>query len=321
MPGAAAVAVPDTPDALAAPDVPDALGSLAAPAASADVVVVPAPGEATSPGAEAATAVAVASDGASGAPSADQVAPAQQGRGKGRSKDRKKNPNAPSDGRRPDRIFLPHAKDAIPIRPSSAEMFVLQHLRDEAHRFAVTFHRQRRKSLTLRSVLSDIPGIGPQRQRLLLRHFGSLRKIRDATREDLASVSGMTAKAADAVYTALGGGVAATATASGDGTANPPAGREDTTTSARPGVPSAGPGARGRSRRPTRRWASPATRGPRTRCSRAPSPSWPTICLPTRRTRLPTRTATTSATRAADNKCLSKSTPLFIVQMTRRASP
>jgi hypothetical protein len=100
----------------------------------------------------------------------------------------------------PDRVFLPHAKDAIPIRPNTAEMFVLQHLRDEAHRFAITFHRAQRKRLTLRSALSAIPGIGEGRQRLLLRHFGSLKKIRESSLEDLAAVPGMTRKAAEAVY-------------------------------------------------------------------------------------------------------------------------
>jgi len=83
-------------------------------------------------------------------------------------------------------------------------MFVLQHLRDEAHRFAVSFHRRRRSNLTLRSALGDVPGIGPQRQRLLLRHFGSLKKIREATVEDLATVPGMTAKAAAAVLAHFG---------------------------------------------------------------------------------------------------------------------
>ncbi len=112
------------------------------------------------------------------------------------------------DARRPDRIFLPYAKDAIPIRPSSAEMFVLQHLRDEAHRFAVSFHRRRRGSLTLRSALADVPGIGPSRQRSLLRHFGSLKKIRDATVDELSAVAGMTASAAAAVFGQLGAGLA-----------------------------------------------------------------------------------------------------------------
>jgi excinuclease ABC subunit C len=106
----------------------------------------------------------------------------------------------PGKSRHPDRVFLPHAKDAIPIRPNTAEMFVLQHLRDEAHRFAVTFHRQQRKRLTLRSALSTIPGIGLGRQRLLLRHFGSLKKIRESSLEDLVAVPGMTRKAAGAVY-------------------------------------------------------------------------------------------------------------------------
>jgi excinuclease ABC subunit C len=108
-------------------------------------------------------------------------------------------PGAPVT-KQPDRVFLPHAKDAIPIRPNTAEMFVLQHLRDEAHRFAVTFHRQQRKRLTLRSALSTIPGIGAGRQRLLLRHFGSLKKIREASLEDLVAVPGMTRKAAEAVF-------------------------------------------------------------------------------------------------------------------------
>jgi excinuclease ABC subunit C len=108
-----------------------------------------------------------------------------------------------ADPRRPDRIFLPHAKDAIPIRPDSAEMFVLQHLRDEAHRFAVTFHRGQRKRRTLRSALSDVSGIGAGRQRALLRHFGSLKKIREASREDLLAVPGINAKVADALLAYL----------------------------------------------------------------------------------------------------------------------
>src|SRR4029077_9300314 len=69
---------------------------------------------------------------------------------------------------KPDRVFLPNAKDAIPIRPNSAEMFVLQQLRDEAHRFAISFHRGQRRRLTLRSSLAAIPGIGLGRQRQLL---------------------------------------------------------------------------------------------------------------------------------------------------------
>ena len=104
------------------------------------------------------------------------------------------------DTRRPDRVFLPNVKDPIPIRPSSAEMFILQQLRDEAHRFAVSFHRGQRRRLTLRSVLSTIPGIGPGRQRQLLRHFGSVKRVRHAAVDELAAVPGMTRAAAEAVF-------------------------------------------------------------------------------------------------------------------------
>jgi excinuclease ABC subunit C len=79
-------------------------------------------------------------------------------------------------------------------------MFVLQRLRDEAHRFAVTFHRRQRKKRTLHSELSRVPGIGPARQRDLLRHFGSLKKVQQASLADLLAVPGLTRKAASAVY-------------------------------------------------------------------------------------------------------------------------
>jgi excinuclease ABC subunit C len=100
---------------------------------------------------------------------------------------------------RPDRVFLAHGKDPIPIGPSSAEMFVLARLRDEAHRFAVGFHRSLRKRRTLRSALSGIPGVGPVRQRALLRHFGSLKKVGEATLEELLAAPGVSESAASAV--------------------------------------------------------------------------------------------------------------------------
>ncbi|HTA20188.1 MAG TPA: helix-hairpin-helix domain-containing protein, partial [Polyangia bacterium] len=124
---------------------------------------------------------------------------AKKGR-KSRAKKPAKKPTKAEAVKMPDRVFLAHAKDAILIRPNSAEMFILQHLRDEAHRFAVTFHRSQRRRLTLRSALAEIPGIGEGRQRLLLRHFGSVKKIREASLEDLAGVPGMTRVAAVAVF-------------------------------------------------------------------------------------------------------------------------
>ena len=149
--------------------------------------------------------VAVAVEGAGAVEvSADVANPPDTRRPAGRARARQPGGSGTNDARRPDRIFLPHAKDAIPIRPSSAEMFVLQQLRDEAHRFAIGFHRRRRGQLTLRSALADVPGIGEARQRALLRFFGSVRKIREATIEELESVPGMTHKAAAAVLAHLG---------------------------------------------------------------------------------------------------------------------
>jgi len=101
---------------------------------------------------------------------------------------------------KPDRVFLPNAKDAIPIRTNSAEMFVLQQLRDEAHRFAISFHRNSRRRLTLRSALSDIPGIGPGRQRQLLRHFGSVKRVREASVAELAASPGISPALAEVVH-------------------------------------------------------------------------------------------------------------------------
>jgi excinuclease ABC subunit C len=99
----------------------------------------------------------------------------------------------------PDRVFLAHGKDPIPIGPTSAEMYVLARLRDEAHRFAVTFHRSQRKRRTLHSELATIPGVGPVRQRALLRYFGSLKKVGEASLEALLAAPGMTLPVAQAV--------------------------------------------------------------------------------------------------------------------------
>ena len=89
-----------------------------------------------------------------------------------------------------ERVFLPGRKDPLVLRPNSAELFVLQRLRDEAHRFAITFHQKLRRARNFRSVLEDIPGVGDKRRRALLRHFGSLKRIRAATAEEIARVDG-----------------------------------------------------------------------------------------------------------------------------------
>jgi excinuclease ABC subunit C len=101
--------------------------------------------------------------------------------------------------KQPDRVFLARAKDPIKLRPNSAELFVLSRIRDEAHRFAVTFHKKLRRRRTLRSALEDVPGVGMKRKKMLLTHLGSLKKIKASTVEELARVPGMNLKAAEAV--------------------------------------------------------------------------------------------------------------------------
>jgi len=90
-----------------------------------------------------------------------------------------------------ERVFLPNRKDPIVLPKNSTALFLLVRIRDEAHRFAITYNRELRRRARLRSVLDDIEGIGPTRRKALLRHFGSLRKIREASLEDLAAVKGV----------------------------------------------------------------------------------------------------------------------------------
>ena len=90
-----------------------------------------------------------------------------------------------------ERVFIPNRKDPIVLPKNSTALFLLVRIRDEAHRFAITYNRELRKRARLRSAIDDIEGIGPVKRRALLRHFGSLRRIREATVEDIAQVKGM----------------------------------------------------------------------------------------------------------------------------------
>jgi excinuclease ABC subunit C len=101
--------------------------------------------------------------------------------------------------KQPDRVFRANAKDPIKLRANSSELFLLSRIRDEAHRFAVTFHKKLRRRRTLRSALEDVPGVGQKRKRELLKHFGSLKKVRAATVEELCGAPGMSRAAAEAV--------------------------------------------------------------------------------------------------------------------------
>jgi len=93
--------------------------------------------------------------------------------------------------RRPERLFVPGRKNPVVLRTNSTALFLLQRARDEAHRFANTYHRRLRDRARLHSPLDDVPGVGPRRRRELLRHFGSLRRLRSATVEEVAAVPGV----------------------------------------------------------------------------------------------------------------------------------
>ena len=80
------------------------------------------------------------------------------------------------------------------------ELQLLQRLRDEAHRFAITHHRTRRDRAMTESILDDLPGVGPTRKRALLKHFGSPDSVLAASREDLEAVPGLPPKVGRALY-------------------------------------------------------------------------------------------------------------------------
>jgi excinuclease ABC subunit C len=102
-------------------------------------------------------------------------------------------------------LFLPDRPDPILLPRDSQALYLVQRIRDEAHRFAITFHRKRRAKSTIASVLDEIPGIGPRRRRALLREFGSVEGIRQASVEEIANVPGMTRALAEQVKAELGG--------------------------------------------------------------------------------------------------------------------
>lgn len=88
-------------------------------------------------------------------------------------------------------VFLPNIKDPILLKKNSKVLFLLQEIRDEAHRFAITFHKNLRSKKLIQSELDDIQGIGPEKKKILLRHFGSVKKIKEATIDDLKAVKGL----------------------------------------------------------------------------------------------------------------------------------
>lgn len=90
-----------------------------------------------------------------------------------------------------ERVFLAEQKEPISLARHSAVLFLLQNIRDEAHRFAISFHRKQRKKQIIKSQLDDVPGIGPKKRRLLLERFGSVKGIRNASDAEILEVAGV----------------------------------------------------------------------------------------------------------------------------------
>ena len=101
-----------------------------------------------------------------------------------------------SIAKREEEIFLPDAAEPVIMPRNSQGLFLLQRARDEAHRFAITFHRNLRGKSSVQSALDTVPGIGPKRRKMLIQTFGSVKGIREATEEQLAAAPGMTANVA-----------------------------------------------------------------------------------------------------------------------------
>jgi excinuclease ABC subunit C len=97
-------------------------------------------------------------------------------------------------------VYLPGQSDPVRISRQSEALYLLQRIRDEAHRFAITYHRQLRGKRMTTSVLDDVPGLGPTRRKRLVKALGSLKAVRAASLDDLKGLSWLPDAVAEAVY-------------------------------------------------------------------------------------------------------------------------
>jgi excinuclease ABC subunit C len=102
-----------------------------------------------------------------------------------------------------DKIYLPNRANPVNLGADGRLLLLLQQIRDEAHRFAVTFQRKKRTRKMVKSALDGVIGVGPKRKSILLKHFGSLKKIRAATVDELSGLPGINTALAEAIKRAL----------------------------------------------------------------------------------------------------------------------
>ncbi|MFY1656356.1 excinuclease ABC subunit UvrC [Micromonospora sp. WMMD1274] len=107
--------------------------------------------------------------------------------------------------KRLEEVWLPDDEFPVILPRTSEALYLLQRVRDEAHRFAITFHRQRRSKRMTESALDNVPGLGEVRRKALLRHFGSLKRLSSATVEEITEVPGVGRRTAEAILAALDG--------------------------------------------------------------------------------------------------------------------
>jgi excinuclease ABC subunit C len=105
--------------------------------------------------------------------------------------------------KREEEVFVPGVSDPIRLDPHGPALQLLQRIRDEAHRVALRYHRQRRGTKALETIFETLPGIGPARRRAILRRFGSVERFLEASQEELEGVPGLPAKTARAIYAQL----------------------------------------------------------------------------------------------------------------------
>ncbi len=116
------------------------------------------------------------------------------------AKDRVQRGPASKLERKGERIFLPKRKEPVSLGKTSHSLRLLQHIRDESHRFAITYHKKLKQKGDFHSLLDEIPGIGRERKKQLLRHFKSVDKIKEASMEELKSIPRMNRKVAQQLF-------------------------------------------------------------------------------------------------------------------------
>jgi excinuclease ABC subunit C len=105
--------------------------------------------------------------------------------------------------KRLEEVWLPDRPDPVILPRTSEALYLLQRIRDEAHRFAIAYHRQKRSAAMTKSVLDGVPGLGETRRKAVLRHFGSVKRLRAATVDEIAEVPGVGRRTAEAVHAVL----------------------------------------------------------------------------------------------------------------------